>query len=255
MQHLGVAFRFYGHFVDICQQTADAKQLICHAEQARSSVLKLARGIAIQLNLDPDLNVAMGPIKTLERIWQKAAGRKHGRVDHVTDICRERLKVESYKDVIELRKLSRNPDFYKEWEEKGIKIIEFEDYFAYPNERGFRGINMLLHVDLGKGRYHVCELQIIHKEMEATLEASHANHKKIRDIKELAVTQGRKLSEKELIDIKNFENESQELHQQDAERLNLHLLEAQKPTYQPAKKQENAERNESPQTVPFKLAA
>lgn len=255
MQHLGAVFRFYGHVVDICQQTADAKKLVCHAEQARSSVLKLARAIAIELDLDPDLSVAMGPIKTLERIWQKAAGRKQGRVDHVTDICRERLKVESVKDIIELRRMSRNPDFYKEWEDKGVKIVEFEDYFAYPNERGFRGINMLLHVDLGKGRYHICELQVIHRDMEATLNASHTYHEMIRDMKEQANAQKRTLDKKELDSIAALEKQSQELHREDAQRLNLHLLEAPKVARKTDDESEQVAQAPSSNTVPLKLAA
>lgn len=227
MHQLGAVFRFCTA-EEICQQLSDVFRLICHAELARSSVLKLARSLAQDLNLNPDLNVKMGPIKTFERITQKALGRKHGRVDHVTDICRERLLIESIKDVMEIRRFIRNPDFHAEWQEKGIKILEVEDYFATPNERGLRAMNMLLYVDLGKGRYHICELQVIHKDMEDTYNTTHVYYEIIRDLQELEKAQKRPLSAVEKDTIMHLTHETRRLHDEDAARLQLGYLETPK---------------------------
>lgn len=219
------AFCADGGFV---QQTADPVTLIKHAEQTRTQILKYARALAGALDLEFDQAVKMGPIKTLERIWQKAIGKYDGRVEKICDIARERLYINSPADIIDLRSLfgpGKAGGFHETWSSRGVHVLEFEDYFAKPSSTGFRGINIKLGVDMGKGRFHICELQVLHGEMKDTLDTTHMYFEQIREYKDNAEAQKRELSPVEMDVINRLEAEATRLHNEEAERLGLNMLE------------------------------
>ncbi len=168
------------------QPSADLDVLICHAEMARSGLQKFSRSLAQTLKLDAH-NLSLGDIKETERIIAKARERYNGNIDRICDICRERIFFERPEDVIEFRRLflqgNKSP-FFKDSLGKGCRILEIEDYFASPRKSGFIGINIQLEIDLGKGRKHVAELQLMHKDMVDADKTSRKWFEEIRALEE-----------------------------------------------------------------------
>lgn len=210
------------------QQTPDPVTLIRHAELARAHIQRYARDLAEEIGLPVETSVKMGPIKTLSRIWEKAIGKYQGQVEKICDICRERLLISSPDDVLALRRMfdpRRENEFSERWKGRGIHPVEFEDYFAKPSSTGFRGINIKLAVDMGKGRYHVCELQVVHKDMLKTLDITHVLFEEIRTLEGAAAAKDRDLSAFDQDKVREMKEETIRLHEEDAVALGLKDLE------------------------------
>ena len=212
------------------QQTNKIEALLRHAQLARSDLERYANALCEELGYNGHTHVKMGEIKALDRIFEKASKPgNEGRVENLNDICRARLLIESPEDIETLRSMMipgrNNHDFNKTWDGRGVKLVEFEDYFAAPSSTGFRAINMTLEIDLGKGRSHYVELQVAHWFMQDTLDRTHELKKKIREIEETAAAEDRELYEDEREVVRSYKDQARELHEQDADRLDLRRLE------------------------------
>ncbi len=161
------------------QSTGNVFVLHKHGEQARTPLMKYARALAIELGLNPDSQVVQGPMKTPERIVEKAEQRYAGDRTQIHDICRDTLYVHSVTDIERIRSLfvpgRISHPFHQGRERHGITPLEIEDNFAEPKKHGWIGINLKLKIDLGKGRHHIAELQITHEGLKAANEYSHKN--------------------------------------------------------------------------------
>jgi hypothetical protein len=207
------------------QPTGDIDVLIRHAEMARSKLTKFATALARELGLE-DHNERLCRIKLLERIFGKAAERSEGDVRGVRDICAERILFSETSDIVAFRKLlaqGSKSDFYLKSLEKGVRIVEVEDHFAEPKKHGFIGININLEVQLGKGRVHIVELQLMHVDMVETDKVSHEIYEQIRSYDELAskygtLTEDQKETRQSLIEL------NKRIYSEASERLGLGSL-------------------------------
>lgn len=207
------------------QPTRDAICLRGHGEQAHTHLYKFTSALAAHLGLDPAIDIIKGPIKDLARIYEKAADKYGGRVDKVCDIARERLLFEDTNVVSNLRSMlgpGKNSDpFLRDWKEKGVEIVEMEDYFAQPKEHGYFSMHLKVSVDLGKGRYHMCEIQVKHRDQLAADELSRTWYQEIRKITDVAASEGRKLNDVEKACIKAMLDANIALYEAEAHRLEL----------------------------------
>ena len=216
--------------VDGWQQTNDVGTLIRHAEMARSSLRRYISALSDELGLPQELHVKMGPIKNLDRIFEKAAGRKDGRFDDICDICRGQFLIDSPEDVERLRMLLRpgrkSSAFNELWESRGAKIVAYDDYFAKPTKTGFRGINVTLEISgIGKGRKHYVEMQVVHRDMLGDLKTTHELYSQKRTLVEGAKAAGRPLSEEQKAVAEYYNTEALRIHNEAAAALGLDSLE------------------------------
>lgn len=212
------------------QTTNNVNTLIRHAEQARATFKRYVMALAEEVGLHDEINVNMGPIKNLERIFEKAAGRKEGRFDDICDICRGQLMIDSPEDVKAIRKLLRpgrkSTGFNKTWENRDIRIESYDDYFAKPTKTGFRGMNITLEIGgIGKGRKHYVELQIVHRDMKEALATTHMLYSQKRELEESAEACGQELTEDQKAVVDYYMDEAKRIHEAESERLGLYILE------------------------------
>lgn len=217
--------------VDGWQQTNDVDTLIRHAEMARSSLRRYINALSEEVGLPKELHVKMGPIKNLDRIFEKAAGRKGGRFDDICDICRGQFLIDSPEDVERLRMLLRpgrkSSAFNELWESRGAKIVAYDDYFAKPTKTGFRGINVTLEISgIGKGRKHYVEMQVVHRDMLEALKMTHELYSQKRTLIEGAKAAGRPLSGDQKAVAEYYNAEALRIHNEAALALGLDSLES-----------------------------
>lgn len=208
----------------VVQPTADVDVLMRHAEMARSELRKFSVSLAEAMGLEAG-NVVPGPIKELGRIYDKATGRYDGNVRRICDICRQRVLFNSPADVVAFRRLlsqGSNSAFYQESLDHGVKIAEVEDCFAEPKKHGYIGINIQLEIDLGKGRKHIAELQLMHRDMVEADKTSHYLYDQIRLLDEQATF--RPLTEDEKNARASYLESNKALYEAESARLGLGVL-------------------------------
>jgi hypothetical protein len=212
----------------VVQQTDDVGVLMRHAEMARSKLRKFSVALAEEIGLNED-SVVPGPIKELGRIFDKASGRYDGDVRRICDICRQRILFDNPADVVAFRRLLSqgvHSKFYQEAMDHGVRIAEVEDCFAKPKKHGYIGINIQLEIDLGKGRTHVAELQLMHRDMVEADKTSHYLYDQIRLIDEQESF--RTLTEDEKNARESYLKSNKALYEAESARLGLDVLRLQK---------------------------
>ncbi len=169
--------------------------LIKRSEQARSQLCRYARALCYELGLDPNLAIVEGPVKTLKRVFEKAANKYNGDISQVPDLCRLRILFDDPKQIETFRKIfgpgKNSHPFHERMEKKNYylaskenpEIDDIEDFFEWPKAHGYVGINLNVVIYLNKYPEPIpCEIQIQHKNMQDTYEASRVLYKKMRPL-------------------------------------------------------------------------
>lgn len=221
----------------------NAEQRQKAAEQARSPLNKFQTHLAKFIGATPETDIVRPRIKNLDRIFEKAAGRCDGDINQLTDICACRILFNDNKQIHTLRELAdywlkweTHPtkvpyrSFIKNWEDKEFRITEIDDNFAKPKKHGYRGMNLTVMVPLNKNRSQLCEIQIMHEQMQLTDKITHAAYEAIRSTKEKAVAQGRELSDEEREMVENYMQTIKTIYDGDASNYGLKSLEIPTPS-------------------------
>jgi hypothetical protein len=195
-------------FVTDCRQpTTCPETLMRHAELSQSRLLIFARALAEELDLSPETQVVKGPMKERARIESKAQGKYDGHYDQVFDYGRDRILFTNPEQILEFRKMTGpgkiSDPFLATWRDRGIEIVEVDDAFLSRKKSGMVGVNISVKIDLGKGRYHICEIQMMHEDMQNIDRLTHQNYEEnIRPITDVAFADGdRDLTEDEAMSI------------------------------------------------------
>lgn len=207
------------------QMTDDVYALRCHAQMASSGVEKFARELALVLDIDPDINYQRAALKKMGRIMEKARNKYEGDVRSICDIARGRILFDDPDQIHTLRSMmkagKKTHPFIQKWAERGIYLVHFEDCFENPKSSGYVGINMKLSIDLGKGRHHICELQLMHRDMVHTDMESRRLYERIRLVTDQAQAQGRELTDQEQKRVGTMQKENRALYAQAISRCDL----------------------------------
>lgn len=211
-----------------------AETLQRHADQGIQRMERIASNLTEELGLSPNLALQRGPKKNIQRIFDKAADRYNNRIQDIPDICRVRILFNHPSQILLARKLLQDgSEFRKAWDGGNIEIVEVDDTFLKPKEHGFRGFQIILRINLGKGRFIKGEIQLLHEKMQNTDKLSHLIYQAIREIKDGAKAEGRELTETENETVDGYQKSNKELYNADAKNYGLEILEQEnRPTQQ-----------------------
>lgn len=160
------------------QITSDLDRLYEMAAEADPILQRTVRELANELNGEA---VFPPGLKGRARVIEKANAKYGGDFAGITDLSRATLKFESLDD------LYRSLDAL---EDKGLKIVRFNDRFANPTAEGYSDI--ILGVEMPNG--HVAELQLHIPSVLDAKEANHILYEEQRSIFAAAKNAGRDLS-------------------------------------------------------------
>ena len=208
------------------QKTKDLDVLLGQAQMAFSLAGKFGNELSDLLGLDPVTSYIEGELKDPDRIRQKADNKYGGDLSRVCDIARSRILFDSPDQIHKFRKIVKGGQnshpFLKTWQGR-VEIINksLGDYYERPKFGGYVGINMNLKVNLGGNRYHICEMQLMHKEMQPTDKESHKLYEQMREITDFAEAEQRNLTYEEGAMVSSLQRTNIELYYYDINRLGL----------------------------------
>lgn len=202
-----------------------ARTLQKHGEQAIQRLEGAAMSLAEELGLDPYTNVVRGPVKDMERIFEKAA-RYDNNLQEIPDLCRVRILFNNPSQVLLARALLKNGSaFVNNLDQKSLHFVEADDSFFEPKQHGFRGFQIIFNMDLGKNRMVKGEIQLLHENMQQTDQISHTLYEEIRSIEDRARGQDRDLNANEKAAISGYYKTNKALYDADAKNYGLYILE------------------------------
>lgn len=213
------------------QPSGDLDVLMGHAEMAQGPFIQITRALTLELGLRRSVSCVRGPLKDKARIIEKVETKYDGDYSRVTDFCRGRILFNDPKQIKQLRSIfisgKMSHHFHQEWTGRsGYLMVKFQDNFAYPRSHGFRGLSMIISVPLGKGRYHLCELQMMHEGMVELDAISHQYYEMMRGVLDTMAADGRvgqpTTEERAIID--NLQAANRALYDEAAVRLGLDSL-------------------------------
>lgn len=214
--------------IPLRQYTHGPKALVGQAEMAQHRLAQFGQALTEEIGSDPYTDYIIGPLKTLSRAFEKAITRYNGDISAITDFCRHRILFNDPDQIKQLRSIFgpgiNSHPFATTWLNRGFEVVQFKDYYMDPKSHGFIGLNLTIKVDLGKGRYHICELQFSHEAMLDVDKESHAIYEQIRVIVDTANTEGRDLTDDEIGQIGYLQDENRALYQYAANSLGLDQL-------------------------------
>ena len=215
------------------QKSAQAQFLLGRAEMSQERLERYARALAEDMGLMPDMAVSRGPLKNLQRIFDKANGRLGGDITQVKDIARARILFETPEQMLKAREMLTSPQapFHKLWSKRGVEVVEFSDHYLDPKSHGYIGAHLTVKVDLGKGRQGFYEIQFMHKDMQLTDMKTHQMYEHLRRIEENAVAMGRPLSHVERNRMDNLKQQITQMYQDDAKKYGLVSLQRKPDPY------------------------
>jgi hypothetical protein len=196
--------------------TNDLDTLLTHAQMAQNPLLAFATALAQELHIEPSTHVIKGPLKLRERADDKAAKYK-GNFNEIPDLVRDRVLFDEIGQVIAFRSMMKpgkaNSRFLQEWEKRGIRIVDVDDAFLSRKKSGYVGINVSVEIDLGKGRWHTGEIQLMHEGMQGVYEDTKYNYDHhIRPVTDIAFAEGRDLTAEESARIAPFQQANKDMY-------------------------------------------
>ncbi len=204
----------------------EARDLMEDAAVASELAMPYARRIAKELGLNPETAVVKGPIKKLDRIFEKAIGKLNGQLEQVPDVGRLRILIEGPEQVLALRRmfLDQRRSFTVMHPTNEVTVNEFEDFFWAPSKTGRVAIHLGLDVNLSGSRRVPFEIQIIHRDMQETEQFTHDNYQKSCEIERKAKHENREPTENETSSMNAYRESNKQRYLADALRLNLYDL-------------------------------
>jgi hypothetical protein len=205
----------------------EARELVENAKKASIEALLYAQKISKDLGLNSKEAVVEGPLKKLDRIFEKAIGKHDGHLDEVPDVGRLRILIEKPEDIEALRRrfVARNGEILEEHPSNKITVTEFQDNFLHPSSTGRIAIHIALDVRIpGQIDPVPYEIQVIHKDMVATEIFTHDNYQRACEIERKAKAECRKLTADESQAIEHYRESNRQRYMADALRLGLYDL-------------------------------
>ncbi len=190
--------------------------LMHHAEMAQGPLMLFTRALAEYLELNPDTQVIKGPLKLKERFLAKAA-KYNGKFSEVPDLVRNRISFKAPETIFMLRSITgpgkNTNEFLQEWENRGIRITEIDDAFLDRKKSGCVNVALSVEINLGKGRWHTCEIQFTHEAMDKIDADTRYNYDTyIRPVTDLAKAEDRELTAEESDSIVCFQEANKAMY-------------------------------------------
>ncbi|MGB4057295.1 MAG: hypothetical protein WBK77_04345 [Alphaproteobacteria bacterium] len=200
-----------------------------HGQQLASRAEKFLRAFLREhLDLNPDAYVApeswdedarsskvlkRGPKKDAPRIREKMA--EQGKpIEDIPDATRFTVIFNDAATIHALRRLlprfdQKNTRLTRDWEDAGVRLVEYEDNFFKPKKHGYRGFDFKFRIGIpNKGWSGICEVIFIHEHMRESYRLSRALYEGIRKIR-AAKASGKDISE---ADSRKIEQDTEILH-------------------------------------------
>ena len=193
------------------------RTLMHHAEMAQSGLWQFTAALTEFLNLDPSTQAIRGPLKLRDRFISKARGKYGGQFSEVPDLVRNRVLFNEPETIYLFRSLTGpgkgSHPFLLEWEKRGIRVTEIDDAFLDRKKSGYVGINISVEIDLGKGRWHTCEIQLMHENMQdVDKDTKYTYDNYIRPITDVAEAEGRDLTQEESDSVASFREANKNMY-------------------------------------------
>lgn len=203
----------------------EARELIGNAKKASEIGIPYAESIALAIGLSKE-SVVPGPLKKLERIFEKAIGKHAGQLEEVPDVGRLRILIEKPEDVIALRRMfvERQGTLKIVHPNNKITVTEFQDNFWEPSSTGRVAIHIGLDIRLSGSKSVPYEIQVIHKDMVDTEKFTHNNYQRACDIERKAKGENRPLTADEADAIESYRKSNRERYLADSLNYNLFSL-------------------------------
>lgn len=205
----------------------EARGLLEAAKKASVEAIPYAHRIALALGLDSHKAVVEGPLKKLDRIFEKAIGKHDGQLDEVPDVGRLRILIEKPEDIVALRRqfVGRDGGLIQTHPTNKITVTEFQDNFLHPSSTGRIAVHIALDIRIpGQVDPVPYEIQVIHKDMVKTEIFTHDNYQQACRIERRAKAEGRSLTEDEEAAIEHYRESNRRRYLADALRLGLYEL-------------------------------
>jgi hypothetical protein len=218
------------------------------SQQAQTDAERFGHALCRAVGLDPedpvvstpgleDVKVfSRGPLKTLQRILEKADGRLNGAVHRVPDVARYRIYFNDPSQIWALRGLlirtrkGKAQGFEAHWEDRGVKITGVDDFYLKPLSHGYIGLHVTCEIKMKKGGPPArVEYQFMHDHMRLTDKLTHATYDAKRQIHEKASKEKRELTEDEELAIYNYNMTNAALYEGDARNYGLTQLRGDAP--------------------------
>lgn len=216
----------FGDAVELSREKlAKARELIGNARDAQVYAVPFAQKIALEIGL-AEAAVVPGPMKSLNRIFEKAIGKLNGYLEDVPDVGRLRILIEKPEDVIALRKMFLTPrgELKDAHPDNKITVTEFQDNFLHPSSTGRIAIHIGLEVKLSGNVVVPYEIQVIHKDMVATERFTHDNYQRACEIERKAKAENRSLTKDEAEAAEHYRESNRRRYLADALHLDLYEL-------------------------------
>lgn len=186
------------------------------SEQARSQAEKYAYAACNKLGIDPVSAIHRAPPKELVRVLQKAYARYDGCIEDVADVCRLQVRLPTNEDVLAARSMytaGRAGDFTTLWDDKGVELVSSEDMISHPKSRTlYMAIDNKYIVHMNNGQKQRLEIQFIPEKMAPYYERTHVYLENIRNIVDNVAMQGRVMSPDEILQVRNYEKMTRDIH-------------------------------------------
>lgn len=211
--------------MSVSKSHAKVRQNFAQMAQVKAETFAIDLADKIMQIPSPDLHVVNGPIKDLDRIFEKANGRYDGNLNEVNDIGRLRILFNDPTQFLAVRDLFNSDQkldrFNNALRTNGIEIVEFEDNYLEPKAHGYIGSNLIIAIDLGKGRLENFEIQFMHENMQLTDKITHATYEEQRSIIEQADEENRNMSNEEEQIVIGYQVAGANLYKADARHYGL----------------------------------
>lgn len=209
------------------------------SEKATGIVTPFANSIVKAIGLKSGAAVVEAPCKKLARAFAKAITKFDGNIGKVPDIGRMRILIEKPEDIIELRKffLGNNPQYINkrlgvikdQHPKTNITVREFEDFYYVPSSTGRIAVHIGLDIKVPGFKNAIpFEIQVIHKDMQKAEDFTRDNYENVQLIERRTISEGRlkfdgtpDFTDKELQEIKNYNDSSKARYSGDASRYGL----------------------------------
>jgi hypothetical protein len=217
----------FGELVTITgEQVRIALDKIHASDEALRLAIPYVNNVANEAGLEGV--TSEGHCKRLRRMFYKAVAKHDGQVEDVPDVGRFRLLVNGPDDIEKLRTyfFGNQPRYYADPGEKEarkgvvqdkhpankISIIEVEDYYHVPSSTGRMALHLNLEVKVaGKDTVRV-EVQVLHKDMVKTEDATRENYMEAQKIRRMAERENRELTEREEVAIESYDSASRDMY-------------------------------------------
>lgn len=207
-----------------------AQKLQEHAEKGMPYVLPYAQHIAREIGLEPSA-ILPAPPKRISRIFEKAIGMHNNDLNEVGDVGRVRGLLNSYEDVLALRRFFGvrwgTGTFEHMHVNNHVSVDSVQDFFWEPTKTGRIAFHVNLNVTISGGQSVGMEIQFIHKDMLQTELSTHLNYEKACAVERTAKKENRDLTAEQAESVAQYRESNRSAYLADA--LNYGMFHLRRP--------------------------